>query len=181
MVLIASPNAFTFLRKAEGIRLTAYPDSGGVWTIGYGSTKWLDGTAVKAGQVCTLDQAEQLLEMKVNQFMSEVSKYTIVQPNQNQIDAIAAFVYNIGYPAFETSTFLKMLNQQNWAGASAQLVWQDANGVYHGWVNVDGQVNNGLVNRRKAEQVLFNTPVGNDLMSLWNGLELIANTLSRGV
>jgi len=172
MALVPSQNAFTFLRQWEGFRSQAYPDTGGIWTIGYGSTRWEDGTPVKAGDTCTLQQAERLLELKALQFLHEVSKYVVVSPNQNQVDAITAFVYNIGTPAFETSTFLKYLNQQNWTAAASQFVWQDANGNYHGWVYVNGHVDPGLVNRRKAEQKLFNTPVAaanfSDVVSVLN-------------
>lgn len=158
MALVPSPNAYALLRQLEGFRTQAYPDSGGIWTIGYGSTRWLDNSAIRAGQTCTLQQAEQLLEIKVQEFMTEVSKYIHVVLNQNQIDAIAIFVYNVGASAFESSTLLKYLNQQNYDEAANQFVWQDAAG-YHGWVHVNGVVNQGLVKRRQVEQNLFKTPV----------------------
>ncbi|HTD96362.1 MAG TPA: lysozyme, partial [Edaphobacter sp.] len=41
----------------EGLRLEAYADQGGVWTVGYGHT----GPGVYAGLAITEDQAETLL------------------------------------------------------------------------------------------------------------------------
>jgi GH24 family phage-related lysozyme (muramidase) len=39
--------------------LTAYKDGAGVWTIGRGTTIYPDGSHVKQGDTCTLEQAEE--------------------------------------------------------------------------------------------------------------------------
>ena len=49
--------AFDFLRRHEGLRLSAYKCTGGVSTIGYGHT----GADVLPGMTITREQAEQLL------------------------------------------------------------------------------------------------------------------------
>ena len=51
------------LKYFEGCKLTAYQDSVGVWTIGYGHTK-----GVYDGMTITQDQAEQML-------LSELEEY----------------------------------------------------------------------------------------------------------
>ena len=158
-MIAISPNGYAFLKLKEGFRTQAYPDGGGVWTIGYGSTRWEDGSSIKPGQTIDEPRAFNLLKTKADGFLSQVAKYILVPLNQNQVDAVAAFVYNIGVEAFEGSTFLTLLNKNDFAGALKQMVWQDEKGVYHGWIHVNGHVDNGLINRRHAEQALFNTPV----------------------
>ena len=49
------------IRGHEGVRLTAYRDTVGVLTIGYGHTK-----DVREGQTCTLPQADAWLESDVD-------------------------------------------------------------------------------------------------------------------
>lgn len=45
--------AIADIRRDEGLRLVAYQDGGGVWTIGYGHTR-----GVSLGDTCTEAQAE---------------------------------------------------------------------------------------------------------------------------
>ena len=49
-----SQNGVDFIKSHEALRLKAYQDSKGVWTIGWGHTK-----GVKPGDVITREQAEQ--------------------------------------------------------------------------------------------------------------------------
>ena len=44
-----SENGFKIIKTFEGLRLTAYRDVAGVWTIGYGSTRYHDGKRVRRG------------------------------------------------------------------------------------------------------------------------------------
>jgi GH24 family phage-related lysozyme (muramidase) len=46
-----------WLKERLGLRLMAYQDADGAWTIGYGHRK-----GVKAGDTCTQEQAEKWLE-----------------------------------------------------------------------------------------------------------------------
>jgi len=47
------------IKEFEGLRLQAYKDGGGVWTIGYGTTAQAGvGIAPKAGMTITEAQAE---------------------------------------------------------------------------------------------------------------------------
>ncbi len=49
MITKISDKGITFIKDFEGIKLKAYKDVKGVWTIGIGHTK-----GVKAGQTCTI-------------------------------------------------------------------------------------------------------------------------------
>lgn len=54
---VTSPTGRAMIASFEGLRLTAYQDIVGVWTIGYGHT----GPDVKPGLAITRQQADQLL------------------------------------------------------------------------------------------------------------------------
>lgn len=134
------------IREHEALRLVAYLDSVGVWTIGYGDT----GPDVVKGLVITKAQAEERLQRRLLEFEGYVNKYVKVALTQNQFDALVSLVYNIGPTNFSTSTLLRKLNAGDYAGAAAQFpVWNKG--------RVDGKlvVINGLTNRRKKEQQLF--------------------------
>jgi len=49
-----SDNGIKLIKGFEGLRLTAYRDTAGVWTIGYGSTRYHDGKPVKQRTVVVI-------------------------------------------------------------------------------------------------------------------------------
>ncbi|MDR1853481.1 MAG: hypothetical protein LBR05_01050 [Azoarcus sp.] len=51
-----------FAMSADDFRTVAYPDSGGVWTICYGTTIYPDGRRVQRGDTATREQCEQYIE-----------------------------------------------------------------------------------------------------------------------
>jgi len=141
-----SERGFEVIREFEGFRENAYLDTGGVWTIGFGTIKYPNGNKVKKGDACTRTQAEMWLQNDtawVDTCLDQTIKVTV---NQNQFDALASFVYNVGETAFKKSTMLKVLNAGNYAGAASQ---------FDRWVYDNGKAINGLVNRRQKEKALF--------------------------
>lgn len=140
----------TLIKKWEGCKLNAYLDSGGVWTIGYGTTFYPDGTRVKEDDTCTQEQADAWLHGHVNELVFELLNEVKVTLNANQIKALVCFIYNIGMGAFKKSTMLRLINDGKILEASEQFIrWNKDNGV----------VIPGLTNRRLDEKKLFNTPV----------------------
>jgi len=133
-------------KQFEGLELTAYQDSVGVWTIGYGHT----GTDVKKGLTITEDQASTLLAADVAWAVTCVNKSVTAAINQNQFDALVDFVFNLGCANFGQSTLLRLLN----AGR-----FDDAVKEFPRWNRAGGKVLNGLTKRRKAEAALFSEPV----------------------
>ncbi|QXR26967.1 lysozyme [Acinetobacter junii] len=130
----------------EGIRLNAYDDGVGVWTIGIGTTVYPNGVKVKKGDKCTLEQAHEYLAHDMIEFEKTVNDSVKVSLSQNQFDALVSLAYNIGSGAFKNSTLLKKLNAKDYAGAADQfLVWNKGG----------GKVMKGLVRRREAERALF--------------------------
>jgi lysozyme len=91
-----SQNGVDFIKKHEGLRLSAYLDSVGVATIGYGNTYYTDGKSVKMGDKITRVQAETLLKMTLKEFVGHVNMLVTAPLNQNQFDALVSFTYNVG-------------------------------------------------------------------------------------
>lgn len=141
-----SENGYALIRDFEGFEGKAYKDTGGVWTIGYGTIKYPDGRSVKQGDTCTREQAEQWLKSDCCWVDACLDKYVKANLSQNQFDALASFVYNIGESQFRSSTLLAKLNAGNYRLAAAN---------FDRWIYDNGKIIIGLVNRRAQEKALF--------------------------
>ncbi|ATF92139.1 Phage-related lysozyme (muraminidase) [Cedecea neteri] len=141
-----SKKGFALLTRFEGCELAAYQDPVGVWTIGYGWTKPVDGLPVAGEMVITQDVADRLLSSGIMQYEKEVAGLISVDVNQNQFDALVDFAYNLGPGALKSSTLLKKLNAGDLAGAADE---------FPKWNKAGGKVLRGLVERRAAERTLF--------------------------
>lgn len=129
-------------KKFEGLRLTAYQDQVGVWTVGYGHT----GSAVHGGLVITEEQADLLLESDIASAIVCVNRAVTASISQCQFDALVDFVFNLGCGRLLGSTLLRHVNAGEFDLAAAQfLLWDHAGGV----------VVPGLLLRRQAEMELF--------------------------
>ena len=84
------------IKKWEGCKLKAYKDGCGVWTIGYGTTFYPDGSKVKEGDICTMEQAENWLHIHCNNLVFEILHEVKSTLKENQLAALVCFVYNIG-------------------------------------------------------------------------------------
>lgn len=141
-----SATGINLIKSFEGLRLKAYDDGVGVWTIGYGTIKYPNGVRVKTGDSCTSQQAEDYLRSDLSAFESAVNRLVTAKLTQNQFDALVSFTYNLGVTNLSKATLLKKLNAGDYQGAADQfLVWNKAG----------GKVMKGLVRRREAERSLF--------------------------
>lgn len=130
----------------EDLKLKAYDDGVGVWTIGYGTTVYPNGVVVKKGDSCTLEQAKSFFQHDLRRFETTVNGIVTVSLSQNQFNALVSLAYNIGINAFKNSTLVNYLNAGNYKAAADQfLVWNKGG----------GKVLKGLVRRRAAERDLF--------------------------
>lgn len=136
-----SEDGLSLIKGFEGLRLTAYQDSVGVWTIGYGHT-----AGVRPGDQITQAQADEYLRQDTGWAQQAVRNLVTVPLSQGQFDALTSFTFNLGAGALEGSTLLAKLNSGDYAGAQAE---------FGRWVHADGQVLQGLVNRRATEAELF--------------------------
>lgn len=143
-----NPAGVELIKYYEGLRLSAYQCSAGVWTIGYGTT-----SGVYEGQRISAEEAERLLKKDLNKFSLDVEDLVTVPLNSNQFSALVSFVYNLGEGALRTSTLLRKLNSGDYAGAADEFPrWNKA------VVNGQMTVLEGLTRRRAAERKLFLKP-----------------------
>lgn len=129
------------IKHFEGLRLEAYKDPIGVWTIGYGHT-----ATAQPGQQITEADAEALLRNDLAWAEDAVRRHVTVPLTQGQYDALVSFTYNLGESALAKSTLLRKLNAGDSTGAAAE---------FGRWVHADGRKLAGLVRRRAAEQNRF--------------------------
>lgn len=131
-----------YLKAREQFRPTAFrPTKRDRWTIGYGHT-----AGVQPGDICSLAQAEVYLRGDVAWAVEAVNRGVTVPLSQPQFDALVSFVYNVGAPAFFSSTLLRQLDAGDYtAAANDMLAWD-----HQGGVELDG-----LETRREQERARF--------------------------
>jgi lysozyme len=139
--LIYSKTGIHLTEDFERCRLTAYPDQGGVMTIGWGHTR-----GVIAGLTCTQQQADLWLWEDLGFSSAAVNKLVTVALSQDEFDALVDFVFNVGVGNFEHSTLLRLLN-------SGEI--QQAALEFDKWDHVKGRVVQGLLRRREMETQEF--------------------------
>ena len=141
-----SSDAVNLIKQYEGLRLTAYQDSVGIWTIGYGTTT-INGVAVYQGQTITQAQADEYLLEHMQSNVSPIINTKVKAPiTQSMYDALCCFTYNLGSGNLSKSTLLKELNTTKYLDtATSFLDYNKAGGV----------VLAGLTKRRSAEKDLF--------------------------
>lgn len=136
------------VKKFEGLYKKAYRDEVGVWTIGYGITnadKSITGKTIKAGLVISEKTADNWLERSLNnKYLQKVMKYdNKYRWNQNEIDALVSFAYNIG-----SIDGLTANGTRSRATIAAKILEYNKAG---------GKVYRGLTRRRTVERKLFLT------------------------
>ena len=140
-----SDTGLALTAQFEGLRLTAYQDAAGVWTIGHGHT----GHDVHPGLTITTAQATQLLRQDAASAAAAVNRLVTCPLTQNQFDALVDFVFNLGAGIFARSTLLQKLNRDSLTAAAAEFAR---------WNRAGTTVLPGLMQRRQAETALFLSP-----------------------
>jgi len=127
--------------NSEGCRLTPYKDGAGVWSNGWGNT-----FNVHPDVTITMDQA--IADLKTNLASAEatVKNDVKVELTQGEYNSLVDFVFNLGSGNFAGSTLLKKINAGDYAGAALE---------FPKWDHCAGEVSQGLLNRRLAEQAEF--------------------------
>lgn len=145
-----SDRGVALIKAHEGLRLTAYTDPVGVWTIGYGHTTAAGPPKVERGMKITDAGADAILRQDLAKFEGYVSSAVKVPLNQNEFDALVSWTFNLGPGNLRSSTLLKKLNAGDRAGAADEFLK---------WTKAGGKTLPGLVKRREAERALFRTPI----------------------
>lgn len=142
-----SDKGLDLIKSFEGFSSAPYLCPANVATIGYGSTRYADGTKVTL-QDKTITEAEAvaLLAKTLEGYETNVLDCVDVHLEQNEFDALVSLSYNIGRDAFKNSTLVKLLNKQDYIGAGMQILK---------WDKVKGKPMAGLTRRRMAEREMF--------------------------
>src|SRR4051812_35049542 len=147
-----SQDGLEMIMDFEGLRLEAYLDAVRVPTIGYGTTRYPDGRRVSLGDAISEEQAEAFLKFECDRLGRDILKECVVSLNQNQLDALTSFCYNLGLGAFLGSTLLREIKASNFAAASAEFPrWNK------GTVSGIRTELRGLTRRRARERQLFDS------------------------
>jgi lysozyme len=148
--VLASEDLLNFLKDQEDLRLKAYKDPGGVWTIGYGHT-----ADVKPGQTCTVGQAELWLDSDVFAVECALEKLLPREVDQRltqgQQNALISLSFNAGsdIPSYAPKLWAALLSGDDEACA-------------HEFLDIDKQEIDGkmvtlpgLKTRREKEAAMF--------------------------
>ena len=145
------------MRRRSDLRLNAYRDIAGSWTIGYGHL-----SGVQPGMTITQEEAIEILKADLADTEALVDALTSDVPtDDNQFAAMVSLCFNIGSGNFRSSAVLRLHRAGNPAAAAdAFLLWDKA--------RVDGELQEveGLKRRREREirstssAIISRKPVG---------------------
>jgi lysozyme len=135
-------------RRFEGLYLRPYLCPAGIPTIGYGATRYLDGTAVRLTDPAISRQlAERMLVQSIlTTYLPAVLRLCHGIDSPQRLAAIIDWCFNLGAGQLATSTMRRRIN----AGR-----WEDVPHEIRRWNRGGGRVLRGLVIRREAEAVLI--------------------------
>lgn len=132
----------------EALRLESYLDNAGIWTIGYGTTR-LNGIEVSAGMKINEPVAWALFYGDCTDRLLMLEKAVLINLNQNQVDSLVSFSYNIGKSGFISSSLLTAINAKMIVNEDLFTRWNK--------VRVNGVLvpSDGLTKRRIKEYQLY--------------------------
>lgn len=133
----ASNILLSYIKRTEGLRLTAYRCPAGVWTIGYGHI-----FGVRPGMKITSEKASALLLEDLESYERGVERL-LPHLTQPQFDALVDFAFNLGLAALSQSTLLKKIKAE---APEIEIRYQFAR-----WNKCNGKVLPGLTKRRMWE------------------------------
>ena len=149
-----SIKGITLIQGYEKCKLKAYADSGGVWTIGWGTTYYPDGSKVKQGDTCSQQQADTLFANDLKRFERKVEGRVARELLPHEFDAAVCFCYNAGTGYHDK--FGKYKDFNLWA----KINNRDSDIVPY-WktlaVTSEGKTLAGLQRRRKSESTMYAT------------------------
>jgi lysozyme len=140
-MMVLGPKGRALIQSFEGLRLQAYQDGGGIWTIGYGHIR-----GVVPYLTCTESEAQEWFTQDVASAVSAVIRSLDIAVSQCQFDALVAFTFNVGATAEGHSTLLQCVNNSDFDAAADEFLK---------WNHIKGVVSAGLTRRREAERTLF--------------------------
>lgn len=131
-----------FTASYEGFSATPYWSGG--WTVGFGQNY---GNTYPDN--VTYQEALNTLQGSLTTYMSQVKNLTQgCNLNQNQINALTDFAYNLGIGSLENSQLLQDVKNGN---TNASTIMTD----FQSWSYMGGSFSSGLYARRTAEAQMF--------------------------
>jgi lysozyme len=105
----------------EGICLSKYKDSVGVWTIGIGATRTeiSDIAQWPLDRNITIQEAFDLFGRSIVKYETAINKALKVSVPQHMFDALVSWCYNVGVGWAPKSTVIKLINQ----GVAGQVLY----------------------------------------------------------
>jgi lysozyme len=141
------------IKSFEGFSSKPYHGSADppmVFSIGYGITHYENGVSVElTDQPITEARAQELLIFWITQKANAIDRFIRKDLSDNQNAALISFAYNLGEGALRSSTLLKKVN--------ANPIDVSIRDEFMKWVHSNGEVVEGLVNRRRDEANLYFT------------------------
>ncbi|CAH1043265.1 type VI secretion system PAAR protein [Halomonas sp. TD01] len=150
-----------WLKGVEELRLMPYDDQ-----TGEEINRWVPGATVGYGHLIsrqewqiyqdgiTAQQADQLFNNDLTPFVNAVNRVIPVPLESHQLDASVMLAYNIGVGGFSSSSVVKLIND-----SQAETPFTSLEEAWKAWNKSQGQVNQGLINRRSAEWEMFSKGV----------------------
>lgn len=151
MITISS-KGIQLIKQEEGERLKPYQDSGGFWTIGVGHKILPDEAALFLG--ITSEKSTDLLRSDLGKVITALNNRITVPLTQDQIDALAGFLFNAGTAAGKT--LFSLINNH----ASPAEIFSQWTSHY---ITTGGAESSQLKARRIREANLFNGSGNNSL------------------
>ena len=135
----------------EGICLTKYLDSVGVWTIGIGATvtEIKDINELPRNYTITMQEAFDLFERSLKRYERAINKYVDGPIEQHAFDALVSWCYNVGTGWARKATVIRRIN----AGDSKNSIF-DALMMFRKPREIIGR-------RKKEAHLLVNGTYGN--------------------
>lgn len=148
------PQALALIKRYEGLSLKPYRCPAGVWTIGYGMTRYGNGQPVKPEDpAISQGQAEQDLEALVREkYLAVLAKSVPYwsEMNGNQQAALLSFAYNLGAHFMSAATGFDTI-QSN----LKRKDWQAVPETLKLYRNRGSAFEEGLLKRRIDEGLLW--------------------------
>lgn len=145
-----SPTGRQFLMESEGFKDTAYQDSAGIWTIGFGSTR-LNNKPVSKGMKISKEEGFRQKESYVKELQKAIDNSVTAPLTQNQYDALISLGYNIGVNGLANSTLVSKINSGDQITEEDFLSFNKAKNKGTG----KKEESEGLSKRRKREFEIF--------------------------
>lgn len=144
MSAVAAAVASDLCKRWEGFRSRPYICPAGVPTIGFGFTRYLDGTPVKlTDPPMEREYAERMLRALIlRDYIPSVLKLCPMIDTPERLGAIVDFCYNLGSGNLRASTLRKRILAARWEDVPFEL---------RKWTRGGGRVLKGLVLRRESE------------------------------